>query len=427
MRAFENYISSLQRFGIQPGLERIKTLLERMGQPHSCYLHILVGGTNGKGSTCEFLAHLLATDNKKIGLYTSPHLYRWNERVRVVTAQTSATKGQNFSDAISDDDLDTLFLNAKPHLDAVAAELGQPTEFETITALGLWHFARVQVDAAVIEVGLGGRWDATNTIDPLVSVITHVALDHCDRLGNTLEAIARDKVEIARAGRILVTAETKLEVLEVFANHCTHHNVKFWPVFAPDWSNDSASLQGAVDYMQGAPQPDDSFQRRNWQTALGAHYAFALSQNTSVTAPTIPNFDVPGRLEVIRETPRVIFDVCNNPDGAAFLVNALAERFPDAKGHTILVLGILADKDYEAMTRLLSPVARLVIATQSQSPRAARATSIAALARPLCSHVETIVPVSAATQRALQLAKPDDTILIAGSFTNISEARQVIG
>ena len=182
MGAFENYISSLQRFGIQPGLERIEALLQRMEQPHLKYPHILVGGTNGKGSTCEFLARLLATNEKQIGLFTSPHLYHWNERIRIVSSQQAAVSGQNFSDAISDDDLDALFYAAKPHLDAVAQELGQPTEFETITALGLWHFARANVDAAVIEVGLGGRWDATNTSDPLVSVITHVALDHCDRL-----------------------------------------------------------------------------------------------------------------------------------------------------------------------------------------------------------------------------------------------------
>ncbi len=236
MGAFENYISSLQRFGIQPGLERIEALLQRMEQPHRQYPHVLVGGTNGKGSTCEFLARLLAADEKQIGLFTSPHLYRWNERIRVVEGSKFRApfgwiqSSEPFPDAISDDDLDALFYAAKPHLDAVAQELGQPTEFETITALGLWHFALAKVNAAVIEVGLGGRWDATNTIEPLVSVITHVALDHCDRLGNSLEAIARDKVEIARAGRVLVSAETKPQVLPIFADYCNKH----WRYFLAD-------------------------------------------------------------------------------------------------------------------------------------------------------------------------------------------------
>ncbi len=428
MGAFENYISSLQRFGIQPGLERIEALLQRMDEPHLKYPHVLVGGTNGKGSTCEFLARLLASDGKRIGLYTSPHLYRWNERIRVVSSQGSAISGQNFPDAISDEDLDALFFEAKAHLDVVAEELGQPTEFETITALAFWHFSRVKVDAAVLEVGLGGRWDATNTTSPTVSVITHVALDHCDRLGKTVEAIARDKVEIARRGRVLVTAETKPEVLEIFSAHCVTIGAKFWPIFAPDASNDGAALQNGLAYVQNAPQPADSFQKINWQTALTARFALAQEQNEPLNTPVVEiDFQVPGRVEVISEKPRVVLDVCNNPDGAEFLSRAFAEKFPDAAGRTILVLGILADKDYEAMTRLLAPLARIVIATQSQSPRAARAYAIAALARPFCSQVEVIISVKDAMQRALHLAKDGDTILVAGSFTNISEAMAEIG
>ena len=425
MTAFEHYISSLQRFGIQPGLERIEALLQRMEQPHLKYPHILVGGTNGKGSTCEFLARLLAADGKQIGLYTSPHLYRWNERIRVVSGQWSVVSGQNFPDAISDEDLDALFHAANSHLDFVAQELGQPTEFETITALAFWHFARVKVNTAVFEVGLGGRWDATNTSAPSVSVITHVALDHCDRLGNTLEEIARDKVEIARAGRVLVTAETKPAVLQIFAAHCAKNEVKFWPIFAPDFSND-ADLQNCLAYVQNAPQPENNFQKINWQTALAARFAFAQTQNEILNAPREIDFQVAGRLEVISEKPRIVLDVCNNPDGAAFLARAFAEKFPDAANRTILVLGILADKDYAAMTRLLTPLARVVIATQSQSPRAALATAIAALARPFCSQVETITSVKKALQRALELATEQDTILVAGSFTNISEAMEEI-
>jgi dihydrofolate synthase/folylpolyglutamate synthase len=423
MTAFENYISSLQRFGIQPGLERIQALLQRMGQPHLQYPHILVGGTNGKGSTCEFLARLLAANGHKIGLYTSPHLYRWNERIRIVGSQQAAGGSEPFPDAITDKDLDALFCEAKPHLEAVARDLGQPTEFETITALALWHFARSGVETAVLEVGLGGRWDATNLTEPLVSVITHVALDHCDRLGNTIEEIARDKVEIIRQGRVLVTAETKPAVLEIFARHCKTNRVKFQPIFAPDWSSDRDNILSILDYLQRAPQPDEEFQRANWQTALAACCAFRQQQGQPITLPNSKfSFQVPGRLEVVQENPRVVLDVCNNPDGAAYLVRAFQERFPDAQGRTILVLGILADKDYDAMTRLLAPLARVVIATQSQSPRAAHATSIAALARPFCREVITVLAVADATKYAIEIAEPTDTILVAGSFTNISEA-----
>ncbi|HEX9996143.1 MAG TPA: Mur ligase family protein, partial [Abditibacterium sp.] len=210
MTRLENYLQNLQRFGIQPGLERIQALLESAGNPQNSYPIMLVGGTNGKGSTCEFAARLLAQDGRRIGLYTSPHLYNWNERIRILPGDGL------FEGAISDADLDALLDDALPHIETVARELGQPTEFEVMTFLGLWHFSRQKVDAAVVEVGLGGKWDATNATEPIVSVVTHVALDHMDRLGNTLEEIAADKVEIARAGRYFITAETKKSVLNVF-------------------------------------------------------------------------------------------------------------------------------------------------------------------------------------------------------------------
>ena len=245
-------------------------------------------------------------------------------------------------------------------------------------------------------------------------------------LGNSLEAIARDKVEIARAGRVLVSAETKPEVLPIFADYCDKLGAIFWPINAPNWSNDSTNLETCLDFVEQAPIAIGKIQQANWRTALAAHYAFAIAQGTAPEIPTNINFQVPGRLEVVREKPRVVFDVCNNPDGAAFLIEAFSEQFPDAAGRTILVLGILSDKDYDAMTRLLAPLARVVIATQSQSPRAAHAVSIAALARPFCSHVETIVPIAAAVERALELANEEDTILIAGSFTNIGEAINVV-
>lgn len=422
MTRFEQYISSLQRFGIQPGLERIEALLSRLGQPHESYPHILVGGTNGKGSTCEFLARLLAESGETVGLYTSPHLYHWHERIRVLSQQTIAANGQVFADAISDANLDALFDDARPHLDAVAQELGQPTEFETITALALWHFARSGVGAAVLEVGLGGRWDATNVTNPLVSAITHVALDHCDRLGDTLEAIARDKVEIARTGHVLVTAETKPNVLQVFADYCAEHSTKLWPIFAPDWASADAVFHDCLHFIESAPSgSDDVFQRANQQTALAAFYAFQTARGLKVgTAPKDLPLRVPGRMEIVRENPRVILDVCNNPDGAAHLASALPALLPSG-GKLILVLGILADKDFTAMTQILAPLAQVLIATQSQSPRAAAASSIAAAAQGLCEHIETIAIIPDAVRRALHLATPKDAILIAGSFTTVGE------
>lgn len=422
MTKVDFYLNSLQRFGIRPGLERMRALLERVGQPQESYPIVLVGGTNGKGSTCEFLARLLASEGRKVGLYTSPHLYRWNERIRVLHQDIThpASLGEPndaaphnlFPGAIADADLDALFEEARPHLEAVAATLGQPTEFETLTFLGLWHFARQDVDAAVVEVGLGGRWDATNVCDPAVSVITHVALDHCDRLGDTLEAIARDKVEISRAGRVLVTAETKPQVLEVFEQFCAPRGTPIWRV------------EPSGSHIEAAPQ-DADFQRVNLATARVARRALAQSLGwpLQIDAPQEEaQLQVPGRAEVLRRDPIVLIDGANNPDGAAHVASKLRFMLQAQPGaRLLLVPGILADKDHAAMIEATAPLAHIVIATQSNSPRALDAGIVAAQARRHCARVETVVPVQAAVRRALALAAPRDIICVTGSFYTIAE------
>lgn len=407
-----HYLQNLQRFGIAPGLERIRALLERAGNPQQQYPVVLVGGTNGKGSTCEFLARLLEADGKKVGLYTSPHLYEWNERIRILEEGADQTVNQLFPGAISNAELDALFDAALPQIEAVAnSEFGQPTEFEVITFLGLWHFARQAVDVAVVEVGLGGKWDATNVTEPIVSVITHVALDHCDRLGSTLEAIARDKIEIARPNRVLVTAETKPKVLQVFAEFCADKNCRI---------EDAA--------VKANTEENADFQETNLQTARVAHrvlcesLGWPLNRQSSIVNR---QWSVPGRFETIRETPRVILDGANNPDGAQILAARLRSTLdaaPDAK--LILVLGILLDKDYAAMTGVLAPLANTVIASQSNSPRAASAELVAQEARKFCAHVEQSTPVAAAFARALELADKNDIICVTGSFYTISEVER---
>jgi dihydrofolate synthase/folylpolyglutamate synthase len=428
MTRLEKYLQELQRFGIRPGLERIRALLHRAGDPQAQYPIVLVGGTNGKGSTCEFLARLLAEDGKKTGLYTSPHLYRWNERIRILPSPPNpaarrapgrrAGEGEKgvrelFPGAISDSELDALFEEARPYIEAVARDenLGQPTEFEVLTLLGLMYFAKQHVDIAVVEVGLGGKWDATNATEPAVSVITHVALDHCDRLGNTVEEIARDKIEIARPGRVLVTAETKPEVLRVFEERqqITNYDLRR--------TNFEAGL---------------TFQDINFQTALLAQRVLYETLRWKIVhrKSSLVNrqWQVPARLEPIHQNPLVLLDGANNPDGASTLAaslgNILRER-PEAK--LILVLGILADKDWAAMVGVLAPLARVVIATQSHSPRAARAAVIAEAAREYCAQVETSTPVPAAVRRALELAGANDVICVTGSFYTVAEVDRAVG
>jgi len=393
MSRLASYLQNLQRFGIQPGLERIEALLQSGGNPHQAYPHILIGGTNGKGSTCEYTARMLAQNGRRIGLYTSPHLYEWNERIRILPGEGL------FQGAINDDELDALFDDGLPHIEQVAARLGQPTEFEVLTFLGLWHFARQKVDAAVLEVGLGGKWDATNASDPLISVVTHVALDHMDRLGDTLEKIAADKVCIARPNRLFLTGEWKSEVFNVLFESCKHLNARFQRV----------EISSNTD-----------FQERNRQLASSVAQSFASIRQWEIGVEPIES--VPGRREVIAFQPRIIIDGANNPEGAASLAAWL--RGPDiriGRDELILVLGILKDKNWREMTEILAPMGRTVICCQSDSPRALDAQELGEWARRFCENTEVVPQIELAVGRARELAKPTDTILVTGSFTTIGE------
>lgn len=421
---FEAYLNGLQRFGIRPGLERIRALLEAAANPQLRYPVVLVGGTNGKGSTCEFLTRSLAADGYRTGLFTSPHLYRWNERIRVL-GQDTLSQVAPFADAISDDEFDALLDDTFPLLRTIAQQHGRPTEFESLTFMGLWHFARTSVDFAVVEVGLGGRWDATNATEPIVSVITHVALDHCDRLGSTVEEIALDKVEIARPGRILITAETRESVLQIFRDHCEKIGARLWPLEAPQWATASETtvlaecLQTIEAQNIGGGNNTPAFQRINARTAAVARWALSLETSTRPTSLPAPAA-VPGRAEKIRDNPIVILDGSNNPDGAAHLAGHLETAYPGQK--FIFVAGISADKDWAAMIAAWTPLASRFIATQAGHPRAAAAETLAAHARLSCANVEAVPIVSEAVERALALAGPNDTICICGSFFVLAEA-----
>jgi dihydrofolate synthase/folylpolyglutamate synthase len=377
-----------------------------------------VGGTNGKGSTCEFLARALAADGLKTGLFTSPHIYHYNERIRILPGDDN----QLFEGAINEAAAGVLLDAALPALQQVSKEMNDPTEFETLTLLALLHFVRQHVDAAVLEVGLGGRFDCTNAVDPLVSVLTHVDLDHFDRLGSTREEIAFDKVHISRPGRILVSAETRPEVLKVLFQYCTDQKVLFRPWRAPKYNTDPNWQSPAADTVD-----ENDFQTINRQTALQARFAFyeSIHQSAPQQQEEILLPAVPGRFEILGEHPLLIADGANNPDGARHLAGRLQQEISRKPGRKlILVLGILADKDYEQMIEILAPLSSAIVATQSTSPRSAPAGAVAAKASALGIPVHVVRPVTAAVQKALQLAAPDDIVAVTGSFYTLGEVER---
>lgn len=427
MPQFLDYLASVQRFGIRPGLERIRELLVRAQvldeRGQSPFPVVLVGGTNGKGSTAQFLAQMLVGNSRRIGLYTSPHLHQWNERIRVLG---TSNQGEPLGGAIADSELEALFQHVLPMLDEVArGEHGQPTEFEVLTLLGLQHFAEQQVDAAVVEVGLGGRWDATNALDPLVSVITHVALDHCDRLGSTLEAIASDKIHIARPNRTLLTAESKPQVLEVFADHCSGIGAHLCPLNSLD--KGSSTCEGwarrAREESRALPPQSPAFQKANWHLARAAQLAFAHQMGWRVDEAPLA-LEVAGRLEIARRNPTVILDGANNPDGAQVLareLEGLKSQSPSANLH--LIFGASSDKDARAMLRVLAPVASRITLSQAAHPRAAPVNELARVLSELLGqqsqphpHAEQQPDVNRALQNAIAQAAQADIVCVCGSF-----------
>jgi len=415
----------VQRFGIKPGLERVRALLEEaqvLAGGLQRFPTVLVGGTNGKGSTAQFLSVLLAGTGARVGLYTSPHLHDWNERIRIID-QASMRSGEIFFGAISNAELEALFQGARPLLDKVAASPhGQATEFEALTLLGLWHFARQSVDAAVVEVGLGGKWDATNVLDPLVSVVTHVALDHCDRLGSTLEEIARDKIHIARPNRIVVTAEGKPQVLEVMREQCDRVGARLWPFQSLSFSNDFDACREVWEEVSLLPLPDaPAFQKLNLQTARVAQAALCRELGWALEEERAEQWQVlggvAGRYERVREKPLVVLDGANNPDGAARLSQVLA----DEKKRVILVVGVSSDKDFEEMLQVLAQASQDIVVTQAKHPRALPIEELELVARKYFAQVRSAYDVNAALQHALAEAGEDDVICVCGSFFVLGE------
>jgi dihydrofolate synthase/folylpolyglutamate synthase len=400
------YLERLTRFGIQPGLERIRALLERVGNPHRKYPVVLVGGTNGKGSVVEFVATILRTAGYRTGSYTSPHLYRYNERIRINGVE------------ISDEDLLRLLREVEPHIEAVGQnpELGHPTQFEALTLMGLLYFAEQNVDVAVLEVGLGGKWDATNVTEPLVSAVVTVDLDHVDRLGKTLREIAADKAHIARPGKPLVTAETKRQALQALHEHCRRIGARFLPVSAPRFDLPPLRMLGDFQKINATL----SWEIAELLRAQGFHLSDeAIRQGLSEAV-------LPGRFDIVRTSPTVLLDGALNPEAARTLARNLRQCFG---GHRIiLVMGISADKltdDLkEEMVAALASLADVFIATRANSPRAAPAEQIAAFARPHAQDVRVVVPVRDAVKLARQLAQPDDVVCVTGSFYVIGEVER---
>ena len=416
------YLESIGVFGSQLGLARIEALLDKMGRPEKNYPCIHVTGTNGKGSTSAMLASIAKAAGLKTGLYTSPHLSDYPERIQV--------NGQ----AIDQAAFGVAVAAARAAADAlVAAGMEQPTQFEILTAAGFWHFAADKVDLAIIEVGLGGLLDSTNVITPVCSVITNVALEHADRCGGTLAGVIEHKGGIIKPGVPVVTAaqEPALEALRAIARA---KQASFY------CAGEAWQVSGAVASPQGTRFHYAGF-GANADYALslvGRHQANNAALAVSVMRLMLPQFSVgdarladairqglaearwPGRMEAVPHRANWWIDGAHNPHGAAVLRAALDELYPHEP--VTFVLGILADKDRGGILSLLVRPADKVIVVPVHSERAA---SPADIAREIQTESPPVAVDSLATGLALAAREPG-VVCIAGSLYLIGEVRSIL-
>ena len=415
-------IYALGRFGIKLELDTILNILSFLNDPHKQYNIVHVAGTNGKGSTATAIACILNAAGFKTGVYTSPHLVRFNERICVDGRQ------------ISDEDV----VSAYEAVNAGDTGPRQATFFEIATAMAFHHFAKEKVEWAVIETGMGGRFDATNIVTPEVSVITNLSIEHTDYLGHTIKDLAREKGGIIKPGIPVVTAVSQPSGLKVLKKTAKEKNTDLY-CFKKDFSIRKMPGLPVFNY-QGIHQefrhvkktlPGDH-QRENLSLALAAcELIFDRKKGTD------PRYDLtpqlvhkglgkvrwPGRLEKIMDAPLVILDGAHNLKASALLAKYLNDTLEDRK--LTFVIGILDDKPYEAMLANLLPRADRVIVTQPKINRSLTPEAlVTAVQKIFTGPVEVIKDVKQAVTHAISTTCKEDAVCIAGSLYVAGEAKE---
>jgi dihydrofolate synthase/folylpolyglutamate synthase len=405
---------------------RVEHLLDALGNPHRKFKSVHIAGTKGKGSTSAMLASILQAAGYRTGLYTSPHLHSFRERTQVDSM------------LIPERDFVALTERLRPLAEA-DKEL---TTFEVATALAFAYFAQVGVEIAVVEVGLGGRLDATNVVHPLVAIITTIGHDHMHILGNTLAKIAAEKAGIIKEGVPVVTAPQERSALAVIQQACAEKHAPLHRVSQDwKWRATERSLKGQEFTVTGKPRGSSFDSRLSYKglrvPLLGKHQlrnaAVVLatvealrSSGIRVSEPALRRglCDViwPARFEVLGQHPYFVVDGAHNVDSARCLATTLQQYFPDLKPW--FVLAILSDKDIPAILRALLPRAGAAFFARSRHPRAADPWQLQEEAARCAAPTQVIEDVGMATRQALEQAGSDGLVVAAGSFSTAGEARE---
>ena len=419
------YLANLTTFGINFGLGRIQELLKRLGNPEKVLRVVHVGGTNGKGSTTVMIARILREAGYKVGVFTSPHMHDYRERM-VINGQM-----------IPKEKVIKVIARVRPHLEAMVAEgYEHPTEFEVSTALAFLYFAEESVDYAVIEVGLGGAIDSTNVVTPLVSVITNVGMDHMDYLGSDVVSIAKVKAGIIKPQSVVVTASENLDVIEVLREQAKAMGVPLWLVgedvrWESKWSGELEQEFDLIGlhstYLKLRLHLMGLHQLRNAATAITVCEVLQSQYDVRIPREAIyaglREVEWFGRLELLSLNPKILLDGAHNVDGATALAQALPLY---ERNKLILCLGMLADKEREKVVNMLVPLADELIITRPDSPRAGDWRALGKLAEQHGRPVTCIENPKEAVVFALKRLGENDMLCVTGSIYMLAEARQAL-
>ena len=413
-----NFISESHKFGMRLGLDNMKRLLELLGNPQEKLNIVHVAGTNGKGSTCSFISTILVECGYKVGLYTSPYLETFTERIRINNENIPEEKVANIISLI------------KEKIDIMIKEgYEYPTEFEIVTAMAFYYYFIENTDYVVLEVGLGGRYDATNVIDKsLVSVITSISLDHTGILGDTLEKIAYEKAGIIKEnGTVFVYNQTN-RVKNIIKEVCNEKNAKYIEVDFDDVIIKKSDINyQSFDYKKYKDIKINligEHQIKNSILALNVVEFILDNVNLDIIKKGIEKTKWAGRIEKLSKSPLFIIDGAHNEDGAKSLQKVLDKNLKDK--NMTLIIGMLEDKDIDTVLEILIPYFNKVITTTPNNTRAISCDKLKDKVYKYNKNVTSMQQIEKAVEYVLENSKKDDVIICAGSLYMIGEVRKEV-
>lgn len=415
-----DFLYGLERFGMIFGLTQVEKILKAIDDPQQEVQAIHIGGTNGKGSTAAMIASILQKEGYRVGLYTSPHLLRFTERIKVDGKE------------IERDEVVELAEWMRERIEAAGITLPF-TFFDFTTSMAFLYFKQKMVDLAILEVGLGGRLDSTNVVDPLLSIITNIDKDHVEQLGRSLLKIAGEKAGIIKKGRPLITAATQPRVLRLFSRTCQEKGAPYFRVgrdFRSEWTDDgNFNYEGLHRKLWNVHLNLLGFhQITNGTTALGAMEVLeelGYTVSTDAMMEGLKEVNWPGRLEMVSSSPRVVLDGAHNPAGALVLRAALEKVFQYDR--LILLVGMMKDKDAKTFLETLAPLADHIILSKPYTDRAVSPSVLLDELGRNGKKAEVVEEMKEAIEKGLSLTREEDLLCITGSLYTIGAAKSHFG